>query len=120
MPKYLIHMGICGFGNQMLGFKEACIIAKHTNRIIVEPIFIPHGTIRNECKDYYKFSDIFDMDCFFSVMKCVNIQEISHIKINNVYNIRCLREKNLTDSYYNSQKNYYNIPSNVKFNKIIH
>ena len=24
----------------------------------------------------------------------------------------------MTDSYYNSQKNYYNIPSNVKFNQI--
>ena len=117
MPKYLIHMGICGFGNQMLGFKEACIIAKHTNRIIVEPIFIPHGTIRNECKDYYKFSDIFDMDCFYSVMKCVNVQQISHIKINNVYNIRGKNEKNLTDSYYNLQKDYYNL-SNVTFNKI--
>lgn len=26
--KYLIHIGICGFGNQLLGFKEACLIAK--------------------------------------------------------------------------------------------
>ena len=41
MTKYLIHIGICGFGNQLLGFKEACIIAKMTNRTIVLPYFIP-------------------------------------------------------------------------------
>jgi hypothetical protein len=117
MPKYLIHMGICGFGNQLLGFKEACIIAKHTGRIIVEPIFIPHGTIRNECKDYYKFSNIFDMNCFSTANNSINFEKISHIKINNVYNIRSINEKGLTDSYYNSQKDYYNL-SNVKFNSI--
>ena len=117
MVKYLIHIGICGFGNQLLGLKEACIIAKHTNRIIVEPIFVPHGTIRNDCKNYYKFSDIFDLDYFNNRVKCINIKEISHIKINNVYNIRSKNEKNLTDSYYKQQKDYYNL-SNVNFKSV--
>lgn len=115
--KYLIHIGICGFGNQLLGFKEACIIAKYTNRIIVEPIFIPHGTIRNECKKYYEFSEIFDNNYFRSHVKCVNIKEIQNIKIDNVYNIRSINEEKLTNSYYDHQKDYYNL-SNVNFKYI--
>ena len=117
MPKYIIHMGICGFGNQLLGFKEACIIAKHTNRIMVEPIFIPHGSIRNKCEKYYKFADIFDINNFNSKIECVNIEKISHIKINNIYNIRNDNEKSITDPYYNFQKDYYNI-SDIKSNRL--
>ena len=117
MPKYIIHIGICGFGNQLLGFKETCIIAKHTNRIMVEPIFIPHGTIRNKSKKYYKFADIFDIDNFNSKIECVNIEKISHIKINNIYNIRSESEKFLTDPYYDFQKDYYNI-SDIKSNRL--
>ena len=60
MVKYLIHIGICGFGNQLLGFKEACIISHYTKRTIINPIFLPHSTIKNYCKEYYKFSEIFD------------------------------------------------------------
>lgn len=118
MTKYLIHIGICGFGNQLLGFKEACIIAKHTDRVIVEPIFIPHGTIRNECKNYYKFSDIFDSDLFSSTNKYASVEKISNIKVNNVYNMRSHSEKSLTDDYYNRQKDYYNLFNDVKFNSL--
>ena len=117
MPKYLIHMGICGFGNQLLGFKEACIIAKHTNRTIIEPIFIPHGTIRNECRKFYTFSDIFDSKYFHSNIKTINFKNINSIKINNVYNIRNINEDNLTTSYYKNQKDYYNI-SDVTFKRL--
>lgn len=114
MPKYLIHMGICGFGNQLLGFKEACLIAKYTNRIMVEPIFLPHGTIKSHCKKYYTFSNIFNIDHFKSVYDIVNIEDISNITINNVYNIRHINDKGITDSYYNLQKEYYGL-TNVKF-----
>ena len=108
--KYLIHMGICGFGNQLLGFKEACIIAKYTNRVIVEPIFIPHGTIRDLCKNtYHKFSDIFDSNHFRSHIMSVDFQHIHNIKIRNVYNIRHGSEDKITDPYYYLQKDYYNI-----------
>lgn len=55
MEKYLLFIGICGFGNQLLGFKEALIIAEKLKRKIILPVFIPHGTIRNDCKSYYKF-----------------------------------------------------------------
>lgn len=110
-------MGICGFGNQLLGFKEACIIAKYTNRTIVEPIFIPHGTIRNKCEDYYKFSDIFDSKYFHSNIKTINFKNINGIKINNIYNIRNINEDNLTTPYYKNQKDYYNI-SDVTFKRL--
>jgi hypothetical protein len=110
MGKYIIHMGICGFGNQLLGFKEACIIAKYTNRTIISPIFIPHGTIRNQCKPLYDFKDIFDMEIF---KKCVDIVDFHDIdknyNINYVYNIRHENDNNLTTWYFNAQKNYYNI-----------
>lgn len=117
MTKYLIHIGICGFGNQLLGFKEACIIAKYTNRKIILPIFIPHGTIRNNTKEYYEFAEIFDKNNFNNIVESVNILDIANIKINNIYNIRNTKEKKITDIYYNYQKNYYKL-YNIKFNYI--
>ena len=103
-------MGICGFGNQLLGFKEACIIAKYTNRTMISPIFIPHGTIRNQCKPYYQFKEIFNMEMF---KNCVDIVDFTEIDkkyiINCVYNIRHENENNLTSWYYNAQKKFYNI-----------
>ena len=66
--KYIVHIGICGFGNQLLGFKELSIIAKYTNRTMIAPIFIPHGTIRNQCKAYY---DLFDL-VFAQVQKSLH------------------------------------------------
>ena len=113
MTKYLIHIGICGFGNQLLGFKEACIIAKYTKRTIIAPIFIPHGTIRNSCKPYYKFSEVFDLEYFNQTIPIIDINNLpTEYKINNVYNMRSIKENKLVNSYFNLQKNYYNI-SNV-------
>ena len=100
MPKYLIHIGICGFGNQLLGFKEACIIAKHTGRTMIAPIFIPHGTIRSTTKSFYHFSDIFDEKIFRREMDIVDISDISS-NISNIYTIRRSQEDNLSRYYYN-------------------
>ena len=108
MEKYLIHIGICGFGNQLLGFKEACIIAKMTNRTIVLPYFIPHGTIRSTCKDYYNFNEIFD-DTKFTFCDFVHFEEIQHHVIKTVYYNRNISEKSLTDSYFNISVPMYNL-----------
>ena len=84
MTKYIIHIGICGFGNQLLGFKEACIIAKYTNRTIISPIFLPHGSIRNQCEEYYKFEDIFDYNLFKQSIQTATFDEIKNIPINRL------------------------------------
>lgn len=107
--KYLIHIGICGFGNQLLGFKEACLIAKRTNRIIVKPIFIPHGTIRDKCRKYYKFDEVFDNKKFSSMFNSCSIDEIKHIKIENIYMNRHENEHSLLSYYLNESEEYYNI-----------
>lgn len=110
MVKYIIHIGICGFGNQLLGFKEASIIAKYTNRVMIAPIFIPHGTIRNKCKPFYKFEDIFDLNKFKGYINIVPFSEVkTNGPIKNIYNIRNEKEKNLTDWYFNAQKDFYDI-----------
>ena len=113
MTKYIIHIGICGFGNQLLGFKEACIIAKYTNRTIISPIFLPHGSIRNQCEEYYKFEDIFDYNLFKQSIQTATFDEIKNIPINNIYCVRHKNEWDLTSHYYNNSKQYYNI--NIKF-----
>ena len=113
MTKYIIHIGICGFGNQLLGFKEACIIAKYTNRTIISPIFLPHGSIRNQCEEYYKFEDIFDYNLFKQYIQTATFDEIKNIPINNIYCVRHKNEWDLTSHYYNNSKQYYNI--NIKF-----
>jgi len=120
MTKYLIHIGICGFGNQLLGFKEACIIAKHTCRTIILPIFIPHGTIRHKCKKFYKFDEIFDVDYFSSKVKCAKIEDIdiSENTINNIYNIRSTNEQELLLNYFENQKEYYKIKNDINFKNI--
>ena len=117
MTKYLIHIGICGFGNQLLGFKESCIIAKYTNRTIITPIFIPHGTISKHCKPFYEFSEIFNEKHFIKHIASTNINSIKHIKIHNLYNIRSDKEQFLVDKYFNLQKKYYNLPTK-KFTNI--
>lgn len=117
MSKYLIHIGICGFGNQLLGFKEACIIAKYTGRKIVQPIFIPHGTIRNECNKYYDFKDIFDVNIFNSHVDSVYFKDIPDVQIRNIYNMRPQKEEYLTNSYYDIQNDYYKF-YNVNFQNI--
>lgn len=115
MNKYLIHIGICGFGNQLLGFKEACIIAKYTNRTIIAPIFIPHGTIRSKCKNFYEFDEIFDFDYFANKVPCIKVHDLDITKnaINNIYNIRSNTEQELTQKYLNYQREYYGINFNA-------
>lgn len=116
--KYLLYTGICGFGNQLLGFKEACIIAKYTNRKVVAPIFIPHGTIRKHCNPYYEFKDIFDYDYFSNNIDIVTIDDINNIDIKNVYNVRCDNDKTLVDNYYSLSNKYYKISDNVNIKNI--
>jgi len=108
MKKYLIHVGICGFGNQLLGFKEACIIAKMTNRTIVLPYFIPHGTIRDKCKEYYSFNEIFD-ESKFNFCDFINFEQIRHHDIKRVYYNRNKNEINITESYFKLSQSIYNL-----------
>jgi hypothetical protein len=115
--KYLIHIGICGFGNQLLGFKEACLIAKRTNRIIVKPIFIPHGTIRDKCRKYYKFDKVFDNKKFSSMFNSCSIDEIKHIKIENIYMNRHKNQHRFLSYYLKESEEYYNIPLILLNNK---
>jgi hypothetical protein len=113
--KYIVHIGICGFGNQLLGFKELSIIAKYTNRTMVAPIFIPHGTIRDKCKAYYEFTEIFDMNKIKEGFDIIPFSEIKgNVKITQVYNIRTQKEHNLTHSYFQAQRNYYDIDNSVE------
>lgn len=113
--KYIVHIGICGFGNQLLGFKELSIIAKYTNRTMIAPIFIPHGTIRNQCKAYYEFAEIFDMSKIKEKFDIVNFSEIRDIvEITRVYNIRTPKESSLTSSYFHAQRNYYDIDKDIE------
>lgn len=112
--KYIIHIGICGFGNQLLGFKELCIISKYLNRKIILPIFIPHGTIRADCKKFYEFKEVFDVEHFKKFYDCDLFENIKNIKINKVYNIRSSNEDNSTVPYFNYQRNYYNIEEDIE------
>ena len=107
MTKYLIHIGICGFGNQLLGFKEACIIAKMTNRTIVLPYFIPHGTIRNTCKKYYGFDEIFDNNKF-DFCDYIEFEKIKNkYDIKNIYFNRHKNEMSTCESYFNMSQDIY-------------
>ena len=107
MTKYLIHIGICGFGNQLLGFKEACIIAKMTNRTIVLPYFIPHGTIRESCNHDYHFNEIFD-ETKFNFCDSIHFDKIKHqYDIKRVYYNRHKNDINISDSYFNISKDIY-------------
>jgi len=112
--KYIIHIGICGFGNQLLGFKELCIISKYLNRKIILPIFTPHGTIKTYCNKYYKFKEIFDVEHFKQFYECDEFENIKNIKINKIYNIRSSREDNITIPYFNHHREYYNINKEIE------
>ena len=92
--KYILHVGICGFGNQLLGFKETLIMAQKTGRSIILPHFIPHGTIKNRCNKYYHFETIFDKENF---KKYFNILDIDY-KDQSVLN-KILKE-NLKNIYF--------------------
>jgi hypothetical protein len=119
MTKYLIHIGICGFGNQLLGFKEACIIAKMTNRTIVLPYFIPHGTIRESCNHDYHFNEIFD-ETKFNFCDSIHFDKIKHqYDIKRVYYNRHKNDINISDSYFNISKDIYNLKDveKVQINK---
>lgn len=113
--KYIIYSGICGFGNQLLGFKELCILSKYLNRTIILPIFVPHGTIRNSSKSFYEFKEIFDVEHFKKFYDCICFKDVSNININNAYQIRNSSENDLVMSYFNINKNYYNISSKITF-----
>ena len=115
--KYIIHIGICGFGNQLLGFKELCIISKYLNRTIVLPIFIPHGTIRNASKKYYEFKEIFDVNNFKKYYNCIGFNEIN-TQITNGYIIRPEKEYGLVKSYLDLSKEYYNLSDSLNISKI--
>lgn len=108
MKKYLIHIGICGFGNQLLGFKEACIIAKMTNRTIVLPYFIPHATIRNKCKEYYSFTEIFD-ESKFNFCDFINFEQIRHHDIKRVYYNQNKDVNNIPETYFKLSQSIYNL-----------
>tara|TARA_E500000178_G_scaffold346437_1_gene398064 strand:+ start:807 stop:2885 length:2079 start_codon:yes stop_codon:yes gene_type:complete len=112
--KYIIHIGICGFGNQLLGFKELCILSKYTDRKIILPIFIPHGTIRNSTKKFYEFKEIFDVEHFKQFYDCEVFENIKNIKINKVYNIRSSNEDNITIPYFHNHRDYYNIKEDIE------
>lgn len=116
--KYIIHIGICGFGNQLLGFKELCIISKYLNRTIILPIFIPHGTIRNACKKYYEFKEIFNVNNFKKYYNCVEFEKEKFNQITNGYIIRPDKEYGLVKSYLDLSKEYYDLSDSLVINKI--
>ena len=119
--KYILHIGICGFGNQLLGFKETLIISQKTNRKIILPYFIPHGTIKNKCNEYYDFETIFDKNHFQKYFEILDIQHeglIDFLK-NNLKNIYFMRDGDdfePTNYYFQKALKNYNI--NYPFNKI--
>ena len=117
--KYIIHIGICGFGNQLLGFKELCILSKYLDRTIILPIFVPHGTIKNYTKKSYEFKEIFDVEHFKKYFDCIEFKDLSNTeinnnKINNVYNFRSAHEESQANSYLNLNREYYNIDKSIE------
>ena len=115
--KYILHVGICGFGNQLLGFKETLIMAQKTGRSIILPHFIPHGTIRNQCQKYYNFETIFDKENFKKYFNILDIDYknqkiLNHILKNNIKNIYFMRTKedfSPSDYYYQLSKEIYEL-----------
>lgn len=116
--KYIIHTGISGFGNQLLGFKELCILSKYLNRTIILPVFVPHGTIRNTTKPYYEFEEIFDVEHFKKFYDCIDFKDVSNITIDKAYCIRKGGENDLAMAYFNIKKHYYNIDNKIEFNNL--
>jgi len=115
--KYILHIGICGFGNQLLGFKETLIMAQKTGRSIILPHFIPHGTIRDQCKKYYNFEIVFDKDNFKQYFNILDIdyndqKNLNNILKKNVKNIYFMRTKEdfyPSDYYYKLSKEIYEL-----------
>ena len=118
--KYIIHVGICGFGNQLLGFKELLILSKYLERTIVLPIFVPHGTIRKTTKRFYEFKEIFDVEHFKTYYDCVEFCDISKVKkkISRAFCIRNGTDNKLAMTYYDLEKDYYNIANDIEIMKL--
>jgi len=118
--KYILHIGICGFGNQLLGFKETLIMAQKTGRAIILPHFIPHNTIKEQCKKYYNFELIFDKEHFKQHYDILDIDYqdqniLNNILKENVKNIYFMRTKEdfyPSDYYYQLSKEIYKLNHN--------
>ena len=122
--KYILHVGICGFGNQLLGFKETLMIAQKTGRSIILPHFIPHGTIKEQCQKYYNFETIFDKENFKKYFNILDIDysnqnilnEILKKNVKNIYFMRTKKDFYPSDYYYKLSKEIYEL--NHEYNEI--
>jgi hypothetical protein len=122
--KYILHVGICGFGNQLLGFKETLIMAQKTGRSIILPHFIPHATIRNRCNKYYHFETIFDKENFKKYFNILDIDyqdqnvlnKILRENVKNIYFMRTKEDFGPSDYYYQLSREIYEL--NHDYNEI--
>lgn len=109
--KYLITTFVGGPNNQYVGFRESLIMSQMLNRILILPIFSPHGTVKNHSKRrVYHFYESFDIDSLSKEFDIITFDQVKK-KPNRVFNIRNKDSKEIGNSQYylSLYKNTYGI-----------
>lgn len=107
--KKLFGMSLAGPGNQYCGLKESLIIAHILKCDLILPVFIPHGTVRNNSRSSYNFTETFDEKYFIDMChKELNVKVIPCPNILDSYEIVNIRgdtnSKNQALEYLNFYK----------------
>ena len=109
--KYLITTFVGGPNNQYVGFRESLIMANMLDRILILPIFSPHGTVKSYSKrKIYHFYESFDIDLLSKSFDIISYDQIDKTPT-RVFNIRNKDSKELGSAHYylGLYKDVYNL-----------
>lgn len=109
--KYLITTFVGGPNNQYVGFRESLIMANMLNRILILPIFSPHGTVKSYSKrKVYHFYESFEIDLLSKSFDIISFDQVES-RPSRVFNIRNKDSKEIGSAQYylSLYKDTYNL-----------